>query len=143
MPPQAADMEGQGQPGSSTSSTGSTGHGSSSSTDNGSSSDELILRLQKMARSTDRLSTSDLLVCPATLASLLGSAQCCGPGQGCACRMVPLLAHLLEQLQDEVRSVADVLESELHRSLPALAAALLSGGHSTRAFRRTTEAYEM
>jgi hypothetical protein len=57
--------------------------------------------------------------------------------------LVPVLAHHLEQQQDEVQEVSAVLASGLHKVLPAVAAALLKQGHNTRAFRRITEAYEM
>jgi hypothetical protein len=65
-------------------------------------------------------------------------------GKLCACQVVPTLVYCLEEKQEShYRDLSDVLEDELHIKLPQLATKLLNGGHSTRAFRRTTEAFEM
>jgi hypothetical protein len=65
-------------------------------------------------------------------------------GKACVCQLVPKLVWMLEEMQEShYSSLCDVLACELHKKLPQLATNLLIGGHSPRAFRRTTEAFEM
>jgi hypothetical protein len=99
--------------------------------------------LQEAARQERKIPASDLVACAEGIQGTLSGFPCIGPVTGCTCSLMPVLAHLLEQQQDEVQEVSAVLASGLHKVLPAVAAALLKQGHSTRAFRRVTEAYEM
>jgi hypothetical protein len=104
---------------------------------------EFQQRMQEAAREKTKFIVSDLVTACQTSTGLLKTLPCLGVAQNCPCRLVPVLAHHLEQQQDEVQEVAAVLASGLHKVLPAVAAALLEQGHSTRAFRRINEAYEM
>ena len=104
---------------------------------------ELQQRMQEAAREKAVCSMSDLMTTCDCNAELLKGLPCLGTAQNCPCRLIPVLAYHLEQQQDEVQEVAAVLASGLHKVLPAVAASILKQGHSTRAFRRITEAYEM
>lgn len=84
----------------------------------------------------------------ANLITHTSGTQCTVPHAGkastCACGLVPLLTHKLEKLRPEhFRDISDIWVWDLHKALPTLAAALLKGGHTMRAFRRVTEAWEM
>lgn len=69
---------------------------------------------------------------------------CSGKRQGCVCALVPRLAWLFEKYRDEwYADLVEVSAFKLHTHLPLLATALLKRGHSTRAFRRATEAFDM
>lgn len=63
-------------------------------------------------------------------------------GKACSCCKIPEVAYLLEK-QHESSTLVEMLDAELHKTLPPLAGVLLKGGHSARAFRRITEAFDM
>lgn len=101
-------------------------------------------QMQEAARAKSRLAISGLVTSAENIGKQLAAVSCLRAAKGCPmCGLVPVMAHLLEQQHDEVQEVVAVLDSGLHKVLPAVAAALLQQGHSTRAFRRITEAYEM
>jgi hypothetical protein len=60
-------------------------------------------------------------------------------GSSCSCASVPRLIHHLEQQAQCDAWVVKVSALGMHDRLVKLAAALLKGNHSARAFRRTTE----
>lgn len=65
-------------------------------------------------------------------------------GKDCVCQVVPRLVWIYEEQQESCYSdLGGVLAMNVHIQLLQLATNLLNGGHSSRAFRRTTEAFEM
>lgn len=63
-------------------------------------------------------------------------------GAACACAAVPRDIYHLEQQAHDLEAMSTMIESGVYKCLVELAAALLKGGHSHRAFRRTTEAFD-
>jgi hypothetical protein len=63
-------------------------------------------------------------------------------GAACSCAAVPRNIYHLEERADELKSVSTMVEHDVYTCLIELAAALLKGVHSDRAFRRTTEAFD-
>jgi hypothetical protein len=63
-------------------------------------------------------------------------------GKACCCCKIPEVAYLLEKLNEGL-TLSEMLDAGLHSTLLPLAAGLLREGHSARAFRRITEAFDM